>query len=133
MDIDSLPTQPESRPHVYCVTGGGGYVGSCLVKTLLENGHTVHATLRDPSKNITFLRSLPGAQERLHLFRADLCEEGSFDSAIHGCLGVFHVATPMVIGECKDPEVSLHILSFEFYERGFIVYLYFCYMLHLYL
>ena len=91
-------------------------MGSCLVKTLLENGHTVHATLRDPSKNITFLRSLPGAQERLHLFRADLCEEGSFDSAIHGCHGVFHVATPTptVVGEYKDPEVSLHILKFEF-------------------
>ena len=84
-------------------------MGSCLVKTLLENGHTVHATLRDPSKNIIFLRSLLGAQERLHLFRADLCEEGSFDSAIHGCHGVFHVATPMVFDECNEPEVSLYI------------------------
>lgn len=88
------------------MTGGGGYIGSWLVKTLLENGYTVHATLRDPSKN-TFLRSLPGSQERLHLFTADLCEEGSFDSAIHGCHGVFHVATPMVFGECKDPEKEI--------------------------
>ena len=111
MDIDPSPTlKLENHAQVYCVTGGGGYIGSWLVKTLLENGHTVHATLRDPSKN-TYLLSLPGAEERLHLFRADLCEEGSFDSAFHGCHGVFHVATPMPYGECNDPEVSLYIFN----------------------
>ena len=30
-----------------CVTGGSGYVGSWLVKKLLERGYTVHATLRN--------------------------------------------------------------------------------------
>jgi len=104
-DLNPLFTQQENRPLVYCVAGGGGYIGSWLVKTLLENGYTVHATLRDPgnpSKN-SFLLSLPGAQERLRLFKADLCEEGSFDSAINGCHGVFLVATTMVFGS-KDPE-----------------------------
>jgi len=105
VNMDPLLPQVENRSHVYCVTGGGGYIGSWLVKTLLENGHTVHATLRDPenpSKN-TCLLSLPGAQERLRLFKADLRQEGSFDSAIHGCHGVFHVATPMEFGS-KDPQ-----------------------------
>lgn len=105
MKIDPVLTQVENSSHVYCVTGGGGYIGSWLVKSLLENGHTVHATLRDPenpSKNSCLL-SLPGAQERLRLFKADLREEGSFDSAIHGCYGVFHVATPMEFGS-KDPQ-----------------------------
>jgi len=104
-DLNPLFTRQENRPRVYCVAGGGGYIGSWLVKTLLENGYTVHATLRDPgnpSKNSCLL-SLPGAQERLRLFRADLREEGSFDSAIHGCHGVFHVATPMKFGS-KDPQ-----------------------------
>lgn len=93
---------------VYCVTGGGGYIGSWLVKTLLENGYTVHATLRDPgnpSKNSCLL-SLPGAHERLRLFRADLCEDGSFDSAIHGCQGVFHTASP-TDSESQDAEKEL--------------------------
>ncbi|CAH2077800.1 unnamed protein product [Thlaspi arvense] len=31
----------------YCVTGASGYIGSWLVKSLLERGYTVHATLRD--------------------------------------------------------------------------------------
>ena len=47
---------------------------------------------------------LPGAPERLSLWKADLAEEGSFDDAIRGCTGVFHVATPMDF-ESKDPEV----------------------------
>ena len=40
------------------------------------------------------LLTLPGAAERLKLFAANLCEEGSFDSAVEGCKGVFHVASP---------------------------------------
>jgi bifunctional dihydroflavonol 4-reductase/flavanone 4-reductase len=51
------------------------------------------------------LLDLPGAKERLTIWKADLGEEGSFDEAIKGCTGVFHVATPMDF-ESKDPEVE---------------------------
>ncbi|XP_057864110.2 putative anthocyanidin reductase [Cryptomeria japonica] len=79
-----------------CVTGAAGYVGSWLVKNLLERGYTVNATLRDPGDGTKSgpLLELPGAKERLKLFKADLCLEGSFDSAVEGCQGVFHVAGP---------------------------------------
>ena len=33
--------------------------------------------------------------DRLRLFKADLLEEGSFDEAVKGCNGVFHVAASM--------------------------------------
>ena len=56
------------------------------------------------------LKRLEGAKERLHLFKADLMEEGSFDSAIAGCEGVFHAASPVNFN-VTDPQVSL-ILSF---------------------
>ncbi|XP_059074473.1 putative anthocyanidin reductase [Cryptomeria japonica] len=80
-----------------CVTGAAGYIGSWLVKNLLERGYIVNATLRDPGDETKSgpLLKLPGAEERLKLFKADLCLEGSFDSAVEGCHGVFHVASPM--------------------------------------
>ncbi|XP_077228102.1 NADPH HC-toxin reductase 1-like [Tasmannia lanceolata] len=83
---------------IVCVTGGAGYLGSWLVKSLLEKGHTVHATLRnldDPSKT-KLLQSLPGADTRLKLFMADIYSVDGFEPAISGCEFVFHLATPMI-------------------------------------
>ncbi|KAJ0985883.1 hypothetical protein J5N97_004239 [Dioscorea zingiberensis] len=91
-----------------CVTGASGFVGSWLTKQLLQQGYSVKATVRDP-KNMTKVKhliDLPGAQERLTLFKADLSDEGSFDEAIDGCVGVFHVATPMDL-QAKDIENEL--------------------------
>nr|BAH98155.1 dihydroflavonol 4-reductase [Tulipa gesneriana] len=86
-------------------TGASGYVGSWLVMKLLENGYTVRATVRDPKDQgkTKPLLDLRGADERLTIWKADLNDEGSFDNAINGCTGVFHVATPMDF-ESKDPE-----------------------------
>ncbi|XP_058760206.1 putative anthocyanidin reductase [Vicia villosa] len=84
----------ESRCKV-CVTGGAGYIGSLLVKKLLQKGYTVHATLRnlkDESK-VGLLKSLPHANTRLVLFEADIYKADEFWHAIQGCEFVFHVAT----------------------------------------
>ncbi|KAL5778037.1 hypothetical protein ACOSP7_010963 [Xanthoceras sorbifolium] len=88
-----------------CVTGASGFIGSWLVMRLLERGYTVKATVRDPGneKKVKHLLELPKAKTHLTLWKADLADEGSFDEAIQGCTGVFHVATPMDF-ESKDPE-----------------------------
>jgi nucleoside-diphosphate-sugar epimerase len=36
-----------------CVTGGGGFIGSWLVKLLLSRGYAVHATVRDPRTQLS--------------------------------------------------------------------------------
>jgi bifunctional dihydroflavonol 4-reductase/flavanone 4-reductase len=89
-----------------CVTGAGGYIGSWLVKSLLQRGYTVSATLRNPKDEAKTgpLLSLPGAAERLKLFQADLCEEDAFDSAVEGCEGVFHVASPMDFSKLSEDD-----------------------------
>ncbi|KAG2372604.1 Cinnamoyl-CoA reductase [Vigna angularis] len=93
---------------VVCVTGASGYIASWVVKFLLQRGYTVRATVRDTSdpKKVDHLLSLDGAKERLHLVKANLLEEGSFDSAVQGCHGVFHTASPF-FDNAKDPQTEL--------------------------
>lgn len=88
-----------------CVTGASGFIGSWLIMRLLERGYSVRATVRDPDniKKVQHLLELPKAKTHLTLWKAELSLEGSFDDAIQGCTGVFHVATPMDF-DSKDPQ-----------------------------
>ncbi|CAK7331092.1 unnamed protein product [Dovyalis caffra] len=90
---------------IVCVTGASGYIASWLVKLLLSRGYTVKASVRDPNdpRKTEHLRALGGAKERLQLFKANLLEEGSFDSIVEGCEGVFHTASPFY-NDVKDPQ-----------------------------
>ncbi|BAT74763.1 hypothetical protein VIGAN_01251100 [Vigna angularis var. angularis] len=86
----------EGARQVVCVTGASDYIASWLVKFLLECGYTVKATVRDTNdpEKVDHLLSLDGANERLHLVKANLLEEGSFYSAVEGCHAVSHTASP---------------------------------------
>ncbi|WVZ87293.1 hypothetical protein U9M48_033950 [Paspalum notatum var. saurae] len=87
-----------------CVTGGSGYIGSALIKMLLEKGYAVKTTVRNPddmSKN-SHLKGLQ-ALGPLEVLRADLEEEGSFDEAIAGCDYAFLVAAPVNL-KLETPE-----------------------------
>ncbi|KAF5761664.1 putative cinnamyl-alcohol dehydrogenase [Helianthus annuus] len=94
---------------VVCVTGASGYIASWLVKLLLDRGYTVHATVRslDDPKETQHLLALDGAKERLSLFEANLTTEGSFDSAVSGCICVFHTASPVTFASVDDPQMEL--------------------------
>jgi len=94
-----------SPPRRVCVTGGGGFIASWLVKLLLSRGYAVHATVRDPSdpKN-AHLRRLEGAPESLLLFKADVLDRDALAAAVAGCEGVFHVASPVPADKVVDPE-----------------------------
>ncbi|XP_059455722.1 tetraketide alpha-pyrone reductase 2-like [Corylus avellana] len=93
----------------YCVTGGTGLIAAYLVKALLDKGHTVRTTVRDPGdvRKVGFLWELNGAKERLKLIKADLLVEGSFDDAVQGVDGVFHTASPVVVPYDDNIKASL--------------------------
>ncbi|KAJ1272931.1 hypothetical protein BS78_06G240900 [Paspalum vaginatum] len=87
-----------------CVTGGSGYIGSALIKMLLEKGYAVKTTVRNPddmAKN-SHLKGLQ-ALGPLEVLRADLEEEGSFDEAVAGCDYAFLVAAPVNL-KLETPE-----------------------------
>ncbi|XP_050159498.1 vestitone reductase-like isoform X2 [Malus sylvestris] len=100
----------ERSGRVVCVTGGSGFVGSWLVMRLLDQGYSVNTTVRShPAENqrdLSYLTSLPGATERLKIFTADLSNPDSFNAAVDGCIGVFHVATPVDFQD-KEPEQAV--------------------------
>ena len=82
------------------VTGATGYIASWVIKNLLEQGHTVHATVRDLKKTHSFQHLTDIAAKstgNLQLFQANLLEEGAFDAAMQGCEIVLHMASPFVV------------------------------------
>ncbi|MEM6868974.1 MAG: NAD-dependent epimerase/dehydratase family protein, partial [Cyanobacteria bacterium P01_C01_bin.121] len=91
------------------VTGATGYVAGWLVKRLLDEGFTVHATVRNPDNadKLKYLNSLAdSAPGSIKYFKADLLSEGAFAEAMQGCEVVFHTASPFSMS-VKDPQKDL--------------------------
>ena len=93
------------------VTGASGYIANWIIKYLLEEGCTVHGTVRNPDseKSVGPLQKIAAAAPlgTLKLFKADLLDEGSFDEAMAGCEVVMHTASPFVVRGFKDPQEAL--------------------------
>jgi len=91
------------------VTGANGYVASWLLKRLLEEGHTVHAAVRDP-KNKEKLKHLDllaaDFKGSIKYFASDLLKEGSYKEAMEGCELVYHTASPFT-SDFDDPQKDL--------------------------
>jgi nucleoside-diphosphate-sugar epimerase len=66
------------------VTGAGGFLGTWLVRLLLERGHSVRAMVRRPLGALTAL----GLEEA----RGDVTDPQALARAVEGCDWVFHLA-----------------------------------------
>ncbi|KAJ0734736.1 putative cinnamoyl-CoA reductase [Helianthus annuus] len=99
----------QSNTKIVCVTGGSGFIGSWLVRLLLDRGYTVNATVKDlkDEKETKHLEALEGAESRLRLFQIDLLDYDSIVAAVTGVTGVFHVASPCTVDKVHDPENEL--------------------------
>lgn len=70
----------------------------------INNTFLVFDKFPEREKDVSYLTNLPGASERLRIFSADLRKPDSFDRAIEGCVGVFHVAHPMDVLDKETEE-----------------------------
>ncbi|MDC1106550.1 NAD-dependent epimerase/dehydratase family protein [Prolixibacteraceae bacterium] len=91
------------------VTGATGYVAEWLVKFLLEEGMTVHATVRNlkKKKKLSALEKMaeesPGT---IKFFKADLLHSKSFKEAMQDCELVYHTASPFSLN-VQNPKEEL--------------------------
>lgn len=105
----TAPTPAFDTSAPVLVTGATGYVAGWIIKRLLEEGFTVHGTVRDPSAKakVAHLEEMGRTTKGvLNLFAADLLDEGSFTEAMQGCRVVFHTASPFV-SNVADPQRDL--------------------------
>ena len=59
-----MPVDNETKTLPVLVTGASGYIAGWIIKYLLEEGYTVHATVRDPSKQPSVAHLLKMAEKR---------------------------------------------------------------------
>lgn len=86
------------------VTGGGGFIGSHLVKRLLRDGQTVRVLDNFATGHRA---NLEGVLEEIELVEGDLQSYERVHNAVRGCDLVFHLgALPSVPRSVQDPLTS---------------------------
>ena len=89
------------------VTGSTGFIGTHVVQQLLQDGHSVRATVRSlgNERKVNSLRNLhPSAKDHLQIIEAELMNRESWEKAVVGCSHVIHLASPFPDEEPVNPD-----------------------------
>ncbi|XP_021720931.1 tetraketide alpha-pyrone reductase 1-like [Chenopodium quinoa] len=93
-----------------CVTGANGFIGTYLVKSLIESGYTtINCSIFPNSSSSHLLYLLPSSipPPTIQIFEADIVDYDAVSRAVEGCHGVFHVASPCTLEDPEDPQSEL--------------------------
>lgn len=92
------------------ITGGAGFIGSNLARTLLDLGSTV--TVFDSFEDDSGANhvNLEGIEDRIQLIQADIRDETAMKAAVQGQDFLFNLAGQMShIGSMQDPFKDLYV------------------------
>lgn len=84
------------------LTGASGFIAKHILVRLLAAGHSVRATVRDPSRETELRRLVPDAGERLSFVTLDLMQDAGWAAALDGMTDLVHTASPFPIVQPKD-------------------------------
>jgi dihydroflavonol-4-reductase len=85
-----------------CVTGGCGFIGSHIVKLLVDKGYTVNITLQNKKKREKELKFW--SNYNVNVFEAELTTEGAFKEAFKGVSCVIHCAGPFKVSSTNPKQ-----------------------------
>ena len=89
----------------FVVTGGIGFIGSYIVKHLLNQNHEV-TVIDDFSRGI--LENLTGFEEQINLQKLDILDFGSLKNVINNSDGIFHQAALTSVPESFNEKERYH-------------------------
>jgi dihydroflavonol-4-reductase len=86
------------------VTGANGFIGLHTTLRLLQLGYSVRATVRNETNKKNVIETLPKHVDicRLEFVSVDLLRDDGWQSAVHGCDFVIHIASPYPAENPKD-------------------------------
>jgi len=86
------------------VSGGSGYIAGYLIRQLVQQGWTVHTSVRDLAREAQLRELLAVDNSQLTVFAADLTRDAGWAEAMQGCSHVAHVASPLPGNWVKKPD-----------------------------
>jgi len=87
----------------FAVTGGFGFIGSNIVKLLIQKGHDVEIIDKQVSKKKTVFEKF---QEKVNFNQTDICDPESLRPILNDVDGIFHQAALTSVPESyKKPEL----------------------------
>lgn len=92
------------------ITGGAGFIGSNLARTLLDLGSTVTVYDSFEADSGANHVNLDGIEDRIQLIQADIRDEAAMKAAVHEQDFLFNLAGQMShIGSMQDPFKDLYV------------------------